>query len=456
MKRFAMDYLSEWKRRPDRKPLVIRGARQVGKTELVRMFAANDFDTIVEINFDETPNKASLFQGDDVRETLRLIEVDLNVKVDPGNCLLFLDEIQVFPELLAKLRYFFEKLPQLHVICAGSLLDFALADHRFSMPVGRVEFMFLGPMSFEEFLLANDQENLCSFLGSYDPRNDIPQAIHEKLLGQLKEYLLVGGMPGVLKAYFLSGKDWATVAREQRSILQTYYVDFARYGNRVDVGLLQRIFRNVPTQVGRTAKYVSLDKDAKSAKVKESLKLLEKARLVYRVFHSDGNGAPLGAEVNESRFKLLFLDVGLLNSFLGLKLTQFVQDDDFISVNSGAVAEQFIGQCLLYLAAPYEDPELFFWSRPEKGSTSEVDYLLQHGVDILPVEVKAGKTGRLKSLHMFVCDRNVPVAVRFNADVPSLLDVFTSVATKERREFRLLSLPLYLAGQLPRLLDELP
>ena len=135
MKRFAMDYLSEWKRRPDRKPLVIRGARQVGKTELVRMFAANDFDTIVEINFDETPNKASLFQGDDVRETLRLIEVDLNVKVDPGNCLLFLDEIQVFPELLAKLRYFFEKLPQLHVICAGSLLDFALAEGSLELSV---------------------------------------------------------------------------------------------------------------------------------------------------------------------------------------------------------------------------------------------------------------------------------------------------------------------------------
>jgi len=456
MHRFAITYLHDWKQRPLRKPLVIRGARQVGKTELVRMFAARDFERLVEINFDETPGKASLFMGDDVSETIRLLEIDLGVKIEPGKCLLFLDEIQAFPELLAKLRYFYEKLPGLHVICAGSLLDFVLAEHRFSMPVGRLEFLFLGPMSFGEFLLASAEEGLSAYLNSYDLIRPIPAAIHEKLLKRLREFMVTGGMPGVLNAFFLSGKDWTTVAREQQSIIQTYLADFAKYGHRIDVQLMERIFRKIPAQVGRSVKYVSLDADATSAKVKENLELLEKARLMYRVFHSDGNGLPLGAELSGKRFKLLFLDVGLLNAFLGLKLTDYLAANDIIEVNSGALAEQFIGQHLLYGTELYAEPELYFWTRSDGSkvsATAEVDYLTTHGSRIVPVEVKAGKTGRLKSLHMFVCNKNAPLAVRFNGDQPSAHDAVTSVATKERRQFCLLSLPLYLVQELPRLID---
>lgn len=455
MKRCALEYLRDWKDRSTRKPLVIRGARQVGKTELVRMFAAEEFARIVEINFDETPGKASLLLGEDVAETIKLLEIDLAVKIVPGECLLFLDEVQAVPEVFAKLRYFYEKKPELHVICAGSLLDFVLAEHRFSMPVGRLEFLFLGPMTFGEFLEADGDQGLLEYTHSFDFTKPIPAAIHEKLTKRLREFTVLGGMPGVLDAYFRSGKDWTSIAREQQSIIQTYYADFAKYGHRIDVQLLQRIFRKVPSQIGRTVKYVTLDADAKSAKVKESLELLEKARVVYRVFHSDGNGVPLGAEQSENRFKLLFLDVGLLNALLGLKLTDYLDADALIAVNSGALAEQFIGQHLLYGGEPYAEPELFFWSRSSgtTGSASaEVDYLIDQGPSIVPLEIKAGKTGRLKSLHMFVNDRRAPLALRLYLDEPSVHDASTSVATKERRNFRLISLPLYLVQEVPRLI----
>lgn len=457
MKRFASDYLRQWKTKLNRKPLIIRGARQVGKTRLVRMFADEAFENLVEINFDETPSKRSLFQSEDIQEILRLVEIDLDCAITPGTTLLFLDEIQAAPELTAKFRYFHEKLPSLHIVCAGSLFDFVLADHQFSMPVGRVEYMFLGLMSFEEFLLANDAGRLHSYINGYDLFNTIPEPIHEKLQGQLKEYLVLGGMPGVLKAYFSSGKDFRAAGQEQQSILQTCHEEFAKYKERANVALLQRVYNDLPAHIGNTIKYAAIDRETKAAGIRKALEMLEKARLIYRVSHSFGNGIPLRAEKNESRFKILFLDIGLLNASWGLKLTDFVYMKDYISVKSGAAAEQFIGQHLLYRGAPYETPELFFWNRHKKGASSEVDYPIQEHAAVVPVEVKSGKTGSLKSLHMFVNEKSfsgIPITTRFNADTPSIVRAKTSIATKEPKDFALLSLPAYLVEQFSRLLKQ--
>ncbi len=408
MERKALDVLIEWKARANRKPLIIRGARQVGKTELVRIFARREFDSLIEINFDEYPQKASLFSDDDIQNVFRFIEIDANQKIVPGKTLLFLDEIQSAPMVLARLRYFYEKMPALHVICAGSLLDFILSEPDYSVPVGRIEFLYLGPMTFEEFLRARGQEQLHEYLNSYTLATP---------LGFLREYFVVGGLPGVVKAYIESSLDPIVTSREQQNILQTYYVDFGKYKKKVNVSFLQDIFKKIPTQIGKTVKYTALNPLAKSLLVKESLDLLEKARLLYRVFHSDANGAPLGAEVNLSYFKLIFLDTGLL----------------------------------LYTNEPWAEPSLYYWNRPSKGSTAEVDYLIEYDGHILPIEVKAGATGRLKSLQMFVQERHAPLALRFNSDIPSLHHTHTAIAGKEAIPFELLSMPLYLVEQTCRL-----
>lgn len=455
MYRKELEYLKEWKHKARRKPLILRGARQVGKTELVRMCAAAEFENLVEINFDETPGKAGLFHGGDVHEIIRLIEVDLDVKIETGKSLLFLDEIQAVPKVLKILRYFYEKLPTLHVIAAGSLLDFMLSREKISVPVGRVEYMFLGPMSFEEYLLAGGEERLSAFISDYELTNFIPSSIHEKLQKLVREYLLIGGMPGVIAAYLETGKNFSVVAEEHQGIIQTYYDDFGKYRDKVNVNLLQQIYRRLPGFIGKNIKYTNLADGTKVGPVKDCLSLLEKARIVSRVVHSDGNGLPLAAEQKLSKFKILYLDVGLLNSFLGLKISDFYLEGDYITVHSGAIAEQFVGQHLQYQRPPYEEPFLFYWNRMKKGSTSEVDYLFENKRRILPVEVKAGATGRLKSLHVFISEKAGSTGIRFNSDLPSLVDTNTVIPGREKRPFTLLSLPLYLVGQLPRLLDNL-
>lgn len=454
MKRTAIEHLLRWKDKPHRKPLVIRGARQVGKTELVRIFAAEAFEELVELNFEETPQRVELFRTPDVAESLRLIRVDLGVDLVPGRSLLFLDEIQVVPELLARLRFFFERLPDLHIICAGSLLDFALAATTFSVPVGRLEFLHLGPMTFEEYLVAAGLDRLVEFLHQFQPGDAVPSSIHDHLLRQLREYLVVGGLPGVVKAFLETDMSHAAAAEEHQNIAQTFYLDFARYRPGVDVPFLQRIFTRIPTLIGRTVKYAHLDRDVRAAKTREALDLLTMSRVVTRVLRSDGNGVPLAAESSDALFKLLYLDVGLMNAALGLRLSDLVYED-CLDLHRGAVAEQFVGQHLLYQRVPNEDPRLFAWSRPVRGSEAEVDYLTASGTTVIPVEVKAGASGRLKSLHRFVSEKRSAVAVRFYTSPPELARTQTGVPGSTPREFTLLSLPLYLIDQLPRLVAPL-
>lgn len=452
MKRNALEDLDDWFDRKNRKPLIIRGARQVGKTSLVRMFAQSHFENLVEINFDLNPEKSALFASRDVEQIIRLLEVDLDANIIPGKTLLFLDEIQSAPEIIPLLRYFYEEMPALHVIAAGSLLEFALTDHTFSMPVGRIEYLFMGPMSFSEFLAANGKEKLRVFLADYQLGDPLPQSIHETLLGLLKVYCIVGGMPAAVKAYAQSG-DLRLVSREQSSILQTYRDDFSKYGNRIDTRLLGTVFTAIPRLVGQKIKYVNIDRNQRAKPLADCIEMLEMARVIYGVVHSAGNGIPLGSETNSKDRKPLFLDVGLLCCALGLKATDLHQAASLILVNSGAVAEQFAGQQLLYREASYAEPKLYYWNREQRSSSSEVDYLLAHGTQVVPVEIKAGKVGSLKSLHVFAAEKGIARAVRFNTDVPSRGMVSSAVASKQSEPFELISLPLYLIGETNRLLD---
>ena len=452
MYRKALHDLIDWKDRPSRKPLIIRGARQVGKTWLVRKFAGQ-FGNLVEINFDKNPEKAQLFAGRDISRGLQLLQIDCNTEIVPGKTLLFLDEIQAVPEMLPLLRYFYEEQSDLHVIAAGSLLEFLLADHDFSMPVGRVEYLHLGPMDMEEFLLALGQERMTKFLKDYSLNEPIPESIHLSLLNFLKLFWIVGGMPAAVAWYGNSGQ-LAEAIREHAAILQTYEDDFSKYRKRIYPERLRKVFRRIPALIGNKLKYVRLDPEERSRELSDSLHLLEMARVIYRVRHSAGNGVPLGAEAKERDFKPLFLDIGLVSTSLGLTLPGLEVVDDLLMVNNGALAEQFVGQHLLYDGPGYEKPQLFYWNREQKSSSAEVDYLITHEDKVVPVEVKAGTTGALKSLQVFVAEKKSPVALRFNAMPPSCSRQKTGVAGKDNVPFLLISLPLYLVGQAGSLIAE--
>ena len=452
MYRKALHDLIDWKDRPSRKPLIIRGARQVGKTWLVRKFAGQ-FGNLVEINFDKNPEKAQLFAGRDISRGLQLLQIDCDTEIVPGKTLLFLDEIQAAPEMLPLLRYFYEEQSDLHVIAAGSLLEFLLADHDFAMPVGRVEYLHLGPMDMEEFLLALGQERMTKFLKDYSLNEPIPESIHLSLLNFLKLFWIVGGMPAAVAWYGNSGQ-LAEAIREHAAILQTYEDDFSKYRKRIYPERLRKVFRRIPALIGNKLKYVRLDPEERSRELSDSLHLLEMARVIYRVRHSAGNGVPLGAEAKERDFKPLFLDIGLVSTSLGLTLPGLEVVDDLLMVNNGALAEQFVGQHLLYDGPGYEKPQLFYWNREQKSSSAEVDYLITHEDKVVPVEVKAGTTGALKSLQVFVAEKKSPVALRFNAMPPSCSRQKTGVAGKDNVPFLLISLPLYLVGQAGSLIAE--
>lgn len=444
MYRKALNDLISWKNRQGRKPLIIRGARQIGKTWLVRELAGQ-FDNLIEINFDRNPEKAQLFIGKDINRCLQLLEIDADATIVPGRTLLFLDEIQSVPAMFPLLRYFHEEQPDLHVVGAGSLLEFLLADHDFSMPVGRVEYLHLGPMDMEEFLLALGQEKLVAFLDSFSLVDSIPEPIHQKLLYYLKLFWVVGGMPASVAAYSSGKEDMGAVVREHEIILQTYEDDFSKYRKRMYPQRLQKVFRRIPALIGGKLKYVNIDPEERSRELAGCLELLEMARIIHRVPHSAGNGVPLAAEAKEKDFKPLFMDIGLVSTSLGLSLPRLEMVNDLLLVNNGALAEQFVGQHLLYDRPGYEKPRLYYWNREEKGASAEIDYLICHGDKVVPVEVKAGKTGTLKSLRIFMAEKHSAVAVRFNALPPS------SVL---QEGYQLLSLPLYLVGQTRRLLDE--
>lgn len=451
MKRALLEYLTTWLVASGRKPLIIRGARQVGKTWLVRHCAEQSGKQLIELNFEKQPQYASLFNSNDVRQILSNLNAISGQKIDPQHCLLFLDEIQAVPQLLSKLRWFAEDLPQLPVIAAGSLLEFVLAQHAFSMPVGRVSYMHLEPLSFEEFLLANDKQSLYDYVVSYEFNVEIPIVIHQQLMTLFKEYLFIGGMPAAVSSWVVE-RSLNKIGQIQNDLLATYRDDFPKYKGRLAVERLDEVMITIPRMLGQKFIFSKVNKVVQSSVIKQVLELLEKARISHRVQSSSSNGVPIAAEIKEKYFKEVFLDVGLCSTALGLNLNQINSVDEIITVNNGGVAEQVVGQLLRTIEPPYIEPALYCWHREETGSSAEIDYVIQHGNQVIPIEVKAGSTGSLKSLHFFMGLKKLPVAVRINSDFPSetLVDVKDSLGNPIK--YLLISLPFYLVGQVHRLL----
>jgi len=454
MKRNGVGVLKHWIGQAGRLPMVLRGARQVGKTWLVRQLAKELDLRLIEINFERAGTEVTgIFKAKDPFAILRALELMAGHKVDPPRSLLFLDEIQAMPEVLANLRWFAEELPQLPVIAAGSLLDFVLADHAFSMPVGRIAYLHLEPMNFEEFLQAVGEEELLKEVVQWTFGTPLQEVAHARLSECYRDFMIVGGMPKVVQCW-IDHRSLLECAELQQSLLGTYRDDFSKYSRRLPVERIGRVMESIPRMLGQTFKYSRVAAGERSTAVRESLELLCRARLATRVQATTGMGIPLGGDIRERVFKVIFLDSGLVCGALGLTLQRVSDLADLVLVNEGGLAEQSVGQVLRAALPHFAERALHFWSSDQKGAVAEVDYLVQHGSRIIPVEVKAGTTGTLKSLHHFMAIRHLDLAVRVNADGPSATNINVKTTEGVPVQYRLLSIPFYLAGQLQRLLDQ--
>jgi uncharacterized protein len=436
LKREIEKELYLWRARENRMPLLIRGGRQVGKTYLVEAFGREAFSHCMTVNFEFQPELKRCFETLDPKEILNKLGLLLKQDIQPGETLLFLDEIQECPSALTALRYFKEKLPSLHVIGAGSLLEFTLKAQDFRMPVGRVQFLHLYPVSFAEFLNALGHTKLQELLSTVQEHDSIDEVIHQKLLDLVRQYFTLGGMPAVVDEY-LKTQNLSTCHNIQSSIIQTYRGDFGKYAGRVRDEYLQRIFNAAPRMVGNRFKYVRVDPQIKSRELKKAFHLLVLAGLIHPIYASSASGLPLRAQINEKKIKINFMDVGLVQNVCGLQ-TEIAFKEDLMQINSGAVAEQFVGQELLAYGNPYDKNDLFFWTRERRNSSAEIDFVISVDSDIYPIEVKSGKSGTLKSLHLFLNEKKPPFGIKLSKQPLSFQE-------------RILSIPLYMVSQLPRL-----
>ncbi len=450
MNRKQLNNIQKWYRKPNRKPLLIRGARQVGKSTLVRLFSELEKIPLAEVNLERYSDLASSFESKNPADIVDVLEALPNINAISSDSLLFLDEIQAVPEAIPALRYFYEDMNHLPVVAAGSLLEFTLADHQFSMPVGRIEYLHMGPMTFTEFLEALGESKLVSIIRAFNIGDQIAPFIHNRLLELLRTYYFVGGMPEAVRVY-ADSRRLLDVSDVHNSIIETYREDFPKYIGSRNLSRIQNVFNYAARNVGAKVKYSQYSMEDKSATIKADIELLCMARVLSKVVHSHCSGLPLQADIQEKVYKLLFLDVGLMNAVCGLGWNGISQKTDGALINEGAIAEQFIGQHLLDILSKFPNRELNYWLREGRSSNAEVDYVVALNGQVIPVEIKAGATGSLKSLHQFVGEKGVSTAVRFDTGLPSTQTVNTRIRRgKESHDvsYQLISLPLYLVERL--------
>ncbi len=395
MKRDLYQHLLSWKHDPNRRPLLIQGARQVGKSWLIREFS-KEFDFFIELNLEKMQTYAQIFAGNlDANTVLRQITLFTQQDVIPGRTLIFIDEIQCCEKALTALRYFYEEAPEVHVIAAGSLVKFAV--NKVGIPVGRVAFAHLYPLSFGEFLEAIGHAAWRAHLVEEYPR---ATTLHEPLLELVKLYCWLGGMPAVVAAWQKnqSPQECLTI---QDHLITAYKQDFLKYASIRLIDKVDRLFTYIPLQLGNKFKYVHVDSTQRAATLKEALHLLAQADIAHICYHTSAQGLPLAGGINEKFYKVFFFDVGLAQRLLGLDLTAWMSAP--LEVNTlGGIAEQFVAQELIAYQDRQQQATLYYWHRESKSSNAEVDFVVSHNHDILPIEVKSGKKGSYKSLHSFL------------------------------------------------------
>lgn len=443
-------YLSEWATRPIHKPILLRGARQVGKSTAVRHLGES-FKYYVEINLEKQSNYTDLFKKDlDVTRIVPQMAAMCGTPIVPNETLLFIDEIQESQEAIIALRYFKEDMPNLHVIAAGSLLEFVL-DEIPTFGVGRIHSMYMFPMTFDEFLLANGEQLLLDARGQANIDAPLPTPLHEKLIGLMRTFMLVGGMPeSVVK--WVQTHDFLQCQEVQDDIITGYEADFPKYKKKVDPQLLIATMKSAATQATRKFVYSRVPGEYKTAEVKKALDLLIKAGILIPVTHSSGNGLPLGDESDESIRKILLLDTGLMLRLLNMTMgdtsaitAQILTATAADLVNKGPMAEMLAGLELLHYLTPNLHHDLYYWVRQAKNSTAEIDYLLSRDMKVLPFEVKAGVQGGMKSLWDFMREKKLDQAVRCSLENFGKFDYIDAEAEGAIRHVEVY--PLYALSQ---------
>jgi predicted AAA+ superfamily ATPase len=427
MKRFIDQELLQWKHRKRRKPLIVRGARQVGKTYSIRSFGESHFDMFALADLERNPELHRIFNGKlDAKQIIADLEILLRQKIQPGKTLLFIDEIQACPRAITALRYLYEEMPDLHVIAAGSLLEFAMKD--ISFPVGRIQFLQLYPLCFVEYLLAIGHNEAAGIL--LEPPKEVSEPVHEFLLEELRRYFFIGGMPESVFSYVESGS-MQEAFEVQAEICETYRMDFAKYRPQVNKDCLNSVLTSISQNVGQQIKYSRLATGFSNPTLKKAFDLLAMAKIIAKIPSTDPSGLPLGASSSDKVFKGLMVDIGLMRYLTGMPINIEYQKAELLNIYRGGMAEQFVGQEMLLS----QNGSLHYWSRQAKSSSAEVDYLAIIDGKTYPIEVKSGPSGRLKSLHIFLKTyQNCPKGI-----------VFSTGPYGELAEERISFVPLYYA-----------
>lgn len=424
MKRYYRRHIDKvlalWAKDENRKPLLVRGARQVGKTTAIRHLA-EQFEYFAEIDFNDRKDLHYMFDGSySPQEICQLLSIQTHTPILPGKTLLFFDEIQACPAAINRLRYFYEKYPEIHLVAAGSLLEFALESIP-SYGVGRIRSIFMYPFCFEEFLWAADDEMLSDAINNASPHNPLPEAIHKQAVRQLKKFLALGGMPDVVARYCNDGNilECQNILSE---LIRSFRDDFAKYRNRVPALRIDAVFRSVAEQGLGKFVYNRVGTGGNTDQIRTALETLILAGLVYPVTHTSANGIPLGAEINEKYRRMIYMDTGLLQCILGLDLSNFFVSSDMTVINRGALAETFVGTEIIKSSSCYNPQSLYCWHREKSGSNAEVDYIVQNGSGIYPIEVKSGTKGSMQSMRIFLEQKQLSHGIRTSLENFSVYD----------------------------------
>jgi predicted AAA+ superfamily ATPase len=366
--------LKKWKKDKHPKPLMLRGARQVGKSFLVEKFAKENFQNLIKINFEKERNFSHHFDGDlDLKRILETIAIIKKQKLNIGKTLIFFDEIQECPRAIVALRYIYEDIPGLHCIAAGSLLEFALEKESISMPVGRIKYIYMYPMSFVEYLMAKNEDRLLKLIREMSLKKPIDDSLHQYLLKEFKIYMFIGGMPEAVNNY-IQEDSLKNILDIQSSIIETYRDDFLKYSSRARSAHVEKIFNLAPQFIGQKFKYSQIDASLQSRELKAALDLLCKARVYRKVLKTSGEALPFAFHASEKHFKLLFMDVGLMHNMLNLS-SELLTNESFYNLAKGALVEQVVGQELLAYHPYNQAAELYFWNRDGRNISAELDYL---------------------------------------------------------------------------------
>jgi predicted AAA+ superfamily ATPase len=433
LKRDIYQSLTEWKQKSDRKPLILMGARQVGKTYTLKHFGCKHYKHLVYVNFEHNKQVHKLFEQTlEPRILLKALSVELNIEIVSRDTLIVFDEVQECPSALNSLKYFNEKAPELHIAAAGSLLGVTLA-HTHGFPVGQVDFLTLYPLTFKEFLAASDQQQLIQFYEAITTIDPLPETIHLKLMEMLKAYIFVGGMPGAVSQYSLTG-NFDKVREVQEAILNAYKLDFAKHAPAQIIMRINQVWSSIPAQLAKENKkfiYSLIRKGARAKEFETAIQWLTEAGLIYKAYHLSTPQLPLEAYTQFEFFKIYLFDVGLLGAMTNLSPKAVIYEQQLLKEFKGAMTENYVAQVL---AKEYR--HLYYWTSEGKA---ELDFILQHNDVIYPVEVKSGNSARKKSLQVYGSKYQAPCLIRTS---PKNL----------KQDKNLLNCPLYLLDHLSVLL----